>query len=122
MRLPTSGVFHRRGRPGPLRCIGNFRFYLHSPVNASTILPMPTSIQSQTEREQKRLWVFRNHGILTRIAKSFTPPVSHSAVTAVLYYNLPSKDFRIERALAKAGAPFMKERLAERIAEKRRCA
>jgi hypothetical protein len=81
---------------------------------------MPTSSQSPNERDQKRLWVYNHYGILARIALDLK--VTRSAVHAVLYYNLPSKEFRIERALAKAGAPYMKERLAERLEEKRRCA
>lgn len=81
---------------------------------------MPTSTQSLTEREQKRLWVANHRGELARIARELG--VSHSAVWNVLNSNLPSKGFRIERALAEAGAPFMKLRLAERLAEKERCA
>jgi hypothetical protein len=80
---------------------------------------MPTT-QSHHERTAKRVWVCENYGLLTRIADKLN--VSRSAVHAVLYYNLPSKDCRIEKALAKAGAPYMRERLAERLAAKRRCA
>ena len=81
---------------------------------------MPTSPQTKNERDEKRLWVFNHHGILTRIAAELS--VTRSAVHAVLYYNLPSKGARIERALAKAGAPYMKDRLHERMAAARRCA
>jgi hypothetical protein len=84
---------------------------------------MPTSIQSLTEREQKRLWVSNHRGKLAEIARDLD--VTHTAVSAVLYFNLPSsakKNFRIERALAAAGAPFMKERLAERLEQQERCA
>jgi hypothetical protein len=78
------------------------------------------SFQSLTEKEQKRLWVLNHRGKLAEIAK--TLGVTHSAVQGVLYYRLPSRDFRIERALADAGAPFMAERLTELLAEKERCA
>lgn len=71
----------------------------------------------QTEREQKRLWVYNSRGTLARIAARLK--VSQSAVHAVLYYNLPSKNCRIEKALADAGAPYMAERLAERLETKR---
>jgi hypothetical protein len=72
------------------------------------------------ERDKKRLWVMDNRGVLAQIARDLG--VSHSAVTGVLHYNLPSKGHRIERALAKAGAPFMQDRLNERMATSRRCA
>jgi len=78
---------------------------------------VPTSFQPYSERDDKRLWVYQNYGVLARIAKRLN--VSRSAVHAVLYYNLPSKGFRIERALAKAGAPYMQDRLAERMTAER---
>lgn len=76
-----------------------------------------TKSQSKKERDAKALWVHHHRGKLAQIAKSLQ--VSHAAVHAVLYYNMPSKDCRIERALAQAGAPFMTERLADRIAAER---
>lgn len=63
------------------------------------------------ERQAKRLWVLAHRGLLTQIATRLG--CTTSAVNAVLHYNMPSKDCRIEKALAKAGAPFMRERLAE---------
>ena len=81
------------------------------------------TFQPFKERTKKRIWVCEHRGELSRIARNLG--VSVSAVHAVLYYNLPSskdKNFHIERALADAGAPYMKERLQERIEEQERCA
>ncbi len=100
--------------------IDNFRFYLQYIANASTIFLMSTSSQTKTERDKKRLWVLDNRGVLARIARELG--VSHSAVGGVLHYNLPSKGHRIEKALADAGAPYMQDRLHERMAIDRRCA
>jgi hypothetical protein len=94
-------------------------YYLKSTAKASTMQFMPTSSQSQKERDQKRLWVANNRGVLSSIARALDPPCSPSAVHSVLYYNLPSKGFRIEKALADAGAPYMKIRLHERMAVQR---
>lgn len=71
------------------------------------------TMQKLTDREIKRLWILRNPGILTKIANSLEPPVTRSAVQGVFVYGLKSSGRRIELALVKAGAPLMKERLAE---------
>jgi hypothetical protein len=71
----------------------------------------PTMPSMTDERNAKRLWVREHRGLLKQIADRLG--CTASAVNAVLHYNMPSKDCRIETALAKAGAPFMRERLAE---------
>lgn len=60
-------------------------------------------IPNSAERDAKTLWVRRNRGILTKLAKKLK--VTGSAVHGVLYchYNSP----RIETALARLGAPHM---------------
>ena len=71
----------------------------------------PTVPSMTDERNAKRLWVREHRGMLKQIATRLS--CTASAVNAVLHYNMPSRDCRIEKALAKAGAPFMRERLAE---------
>lgn len=54
-------------------------------------------------RDSIRLWVARNKGIVTQIAGECS--VSVPFVTDVMYRRRNSRDSRVERALAAAGAP-----------------
>jgi hypothetical protein len=71
--------------------------------------PFPVPQHIHDERNARRLWAHMNRGIQSKIARKLN--VSPGAVNAVLHYELPSKDFRIEKALARAGAPGMRDRL-----------
>jgi hypothetical protein len=77
-------------------------------------LPVFSSIFE--ERDARRRWAYSNRGIQTKIARELK--VSSSAVNAVLLYSQPSKNCRIEKALAKAGCPGMTERLYELLVAK----
>ena len=58
-----------------------------------------------------RVWLGRNRGIVSHVARKHN--VTRAWVSAVLYgvKGARSEGHRIERALARAGAPFMAERL-----------
>ncbi len=61
------------------------------------------------KKQKKREWVLENRGILQRIATDLK--VTRAAVQGVFMYEIRSKHFRIERALAEHKAPFMAELL-----------
>ena len=66
-----------------------------------------------TPEDEIRLWLFRNRGVLARIARE--ADVGRTWVSTILYGKTgeTSKDYRIERALAEVGAPYMQERLRD---------
>lgn len=64
-----------------------------------------------TKDDHIQLWLLRNRGICARIARKVS--VKRQAVYDILRgrNGWKSKDLRIEKLLAKAGAPYMDERL-----------
>jgi hypothetical protein len=51
------------------------------------------------------LWVAANRGVLTEIASKLRPPVTPQYVAQVLRGKRKSRGGRVERALARRGAP-----------------
>lgn len=74
------------------------------------MIPSPTDLSRE---DLLCLWVNRNRGVCAKIARDYE--VTGSFVRAILHGSpgFKSADLRVERALAEAGAPFMKERLGE---------
>lgn len=72
-------------------------------------MPKTLPLPAQSEVEHLYLWVKRNRGVCSQIARDFgfTP----SFVRAVLYGYSGSTDRRIEKALIRAGAPFVRDRI-----------
>ena len=68
---------------------------------------MPELVVSETENIY--LWVRRNRGACSRIAREFD--VTHTFVRAVLYGFCGSAGKRIENALIDAGAEFVRTRI-----------
>ena len=68
---------------------------------------MPELLVSETENIY--LWVKRNRGVCSRIAREFE--VTPSFVRSVLYGFCGSSERRIEMALIGAGATFVRERI-----------
>lgn len=72
-------------------------------------LKLKMSVTSLSESDLLYLWVKRNRGECSRIAKEFG--FSPQFVRAVLYGHSGSTDKLIEKALIKAGAPVIQQRI-----------
>ncbi len=61
----------------------------------------------QHEADQIVLWLSRNRGILTRIARACQPPVTPQFVHQVLRHKRNSEGGVVERMLREQGAPLL---------------
>lgn len=78
-----------------------------------TLQFMTTEVSSLTDDEIVAVWLRRNRGVCVQISRELE--VSREFVRKVLY-GLPggkSSNYRIEKALIEAGAPFVADRIAE---------
>lgn len=74
-------------------------------------MPLAVSTNSLAESERVFLWIRKNRGVCSRIAKDLD--LSHTFVRSVLYGHVRSSELRVEKALINAGAAFVSERFSE---------
>lgn len=73
---------------------------------------MPVTVINTTElseSDQIFLWIKRNRGVCSRIARDFE--LTPTFIRSVLYGHSKSTDFRVEKALVASGAPFVCDRI-----------